>query len=245
MEVILPLFMFLVLLMIGVMVLTLSWNVSSGKKHQEHPINGTSFVPSHMFIAHDGCGGIALNEQALQICLLKNPAVTPHVLPVSCLIGSFLVKNGEIIGERLRTIPKGLIGFQQRERSRLEELIANRQVSSCHQHNQRIDLIVLIHDERDPLHGINFLDMETKEGGILFENSLATAAHWHKVLTDLIFQADRQAQFLPETDGQQGERLFTPAAEQLDVPVATEKKMIMPPQVFSLPEETIPAAKAD
>ncbi len=35
--------------------------------------------------------------------------------------------------------------------------------------NQCIDLIVAVHDEEEPLHVVNFLDMETKVGGILYE----------------------------------------------------------------------------
>ncbi len=244
MDLLLPLSVFLVLLMIGGIVLTLSWNLSLGKKIPEHPIQGTSFYPSQMYIAQDGCGGIAVNEQALKICLLKNPAVTPHVLPVSCLIGSFLVKNGEIIGERLRTIPNGLIRFQERVRSRLEELITNRQIPSSHQNNQQIDLIVLIQDEIDPLHVINFLDMETKEGGILFEKALTTAAHWHKVLADLIFKADQQAQLHPEADQPIHEWLCIPAAEQIEMPGNTKDKKGLPSQEIKLAEETIAAVKS-
>lgn len=199
MDVTLIFFVFLVCLVLGAIVLTMSMS-PSGKKEQKNPIQGTSFIPSQMFMSNDGLGGIAVNDNTLRICLLKNPAIPPRLLPISGLIGSFLVKNGEILGEGLRTGPKALISFQKIMHSNVERLIKSWQATSSHKDNQRIDLIVLIHDEVDPLHTVNFLDMETKEGGILYEKALGTATHWHYVLDGLILQADQHARLQPEPD---------------------------------------------
>ena len=67
-------------------------------------------------------------------------------------------------------------------------------MAATHGSNQRIDVLAVIHDQDDPFHVVNFLDMETKEGGILFEKAMSTATHWHYVLDGLILQADHLAQ---------------------------------------------------
>ena len=81
-----------------------------------------------------------------------------------------------------------------------ERLIKSWQASSSQKDNQRIDLMVWIHDEDEPFHVVNFLNMETEEGGILFEKYLDTATHWHKVLNGLILQADQLACLQIESD---------------------------------------------
>jgi hypothetical protein len=242
MDVTLMFFVFLVCIVLGAIVLTLSMSPSS-KKEQENPIKGTSFIPSQMFMSHDGLGGIAVNDRTLQICLLKNPAIPPRLLPITGLVGIFLIKNGEILGEGLRTGPKALLSFQKVMHSNVERLIKSWQATSSQKDNQRIDLIVLLHDEHDPLHVVNFLDMETKEGGILYEKALGTATHWHYVLDSLILQADQHAHLQTEP-GQEGtESPLAPVADELKKLGDLVEKQIMPPQEFTIQKEKLLAAK--
>jgi hypothetical protein len=189
----------LVCLALGAIVLTLSLSPAV-KNQKENQIQGTSFIPSQMFMSNDGLGGIAVNDKTLKICLLHTPTAPPRVLHISSLVGSFLVKNGEILEETLRTGPQSLISFQKIMHSNAERLIKSWQTSPSQKDNQRIDLIVWIHDEDDPFHVVNFLNMETKEGGILYEKSVGTATHWHNVLDGLILQADQLAGLQTESD---------------------------------------------
>jgi hypothetical protein len=190
----------LVCLAFGAIMLTVSMGPPTKNKKEESGIQGTSFIPSQMFMGTDGVGGIAVNDQTLKICLLHSPAVPPRLIHISSLVGSFLVKNGKVLNETLRTAPKALISFQKLMYANAERLIKSWQTSSSQKDNQRIDLIVWIHDVDEPFHVVNFLNMETKEGGILFEKSLGTATHWHKVLDGLILQADQLACLQMESD---------------------------------------------
>jgi hypothetical protein len=242
MDIILMFFVFLVCIVLGAIVLTLSLS-PSGKKEQGNPIKGTSFIPSQMFMSNDGLGGIAVSDQTLQICLLKNPAIPPRLLHISHMVGSFLVKNGEILGEGLRTGPKSLISFQKVMHSNVERLIKSWQATSSHQDNQRIDLIVVIHDEDNPLHVVNFLDMETKEGGILYEKALTTATHWHYVLDGLILQADQHARLQPEPDQEGAESPLPSVADELEKLGELVEKKLMTPQEFTIQKEKLLAAK--
>ncbi|MFZ1747971.1 MAG: hypothetical protein WAU17_18815 [Nitrospirales bacterium] len=190
----------LVCLAFGAIMLIVSMGPPTKNKKEESRIQGTSFIPSQMFMGTDGVGGIAVNDQTLKICLLHSPAVPPRLIHISSLVGSFLVKNGEVLKETLRTVPKSLISFQELMHPNAERLIQSWQNPPSQKDNQRIDLMVWIHDEDEPFHVVNFLNMETKEGGILFEKSLDTATHWHKVLNGLILQADQLARFQGESN---------------------------------------------
>ncbi len=200
MDFTLMLVVLLVCLALGAILLTISLSHPTKNTKEENRIQGTSFIPSQMFMGTDGVGGIAVNDQTLTICLLHSPAVPPRLIHISSLVGSFLVKNGEVLKETLRTGPKALLSFQKLMHPNAERLIKSWQTLSSQKDNQRIDLIVWIHDEDEPFHVVNFLNMETKEGGILFEKSLGTATHWHKVLDGLLLQADQLACLQTEPD---------------------------------------------
>lgn len=233
----------LVCLTLGAIVLTLSLSPPVKKKKEEIRIQGTSFIPSQMFMGSDGLGGIAVNDQTLKICLLHTPAVPPRLLPISSLVGSYLVKNGEVFQETLRTGPKALISFQKLMHSNAERLIKSWQTSSPQKDNQRIDLIVWIHDEDEPFHVVNFLNMETKEGGIVYEKSLGTATHWHNVLEGLILQADQHARLQTEPDEKGTESPLASVADELEKLGALVEKQIMPPQEFIIQKEKLLAGK--
>lgn len=235
-------FMCWLFIVLGAIVLTLSLS-PSGKKEQPNPITGPSFIPSQMIMGNDGLGGIGVNDRSLRLCLLKSPAIPPLMLPISGLVGSFLVKNGEILGKRLRTWPKALISFQTIMQSNMERLISSWQTAASPHDNQRIDLIVLIHDESEPLHVVNFLDMETKEGGILYEKALTTATHWHAMLNDLLLQADQQARLLPDPEQEETESPTASVADELEKFGELVKKNLMTPQEFSAQKEKLLAAK--
>ena len=161
---------------------------TSGKKFE-----GTNFFPSQMFMGSDGLGGLAVNERTQQICLLKSPSSSPRLLPITDLIGSYLIKNGEMLGEGKRSYPKDIVTFTNELHRQKDALIKTLHIGSSKGGNQRIDLLVAVHSQDDPLLTVNFLDMETKEGGILFEKAMSTATHWHAVLDGLILQADQLA----------------------------------------------------
>ena len=127
--------------------------------------------------------------------------------------------------------------------SNVERLIKSWQATSSHKDNQRIDLIVLINDEHDPLHIVNFLDMETKEGGILYEKALGTARHWHDVLNDLILQADQHASLQTEPEEGETERPLASVADELEKFGDLVEKQNMPPQEFTIQKDKLLAAK--
>ena len=167
-------------------------------------IEGTSIIPSQMIMGSDGLSGLALNERTQQICLLGNPSQPPRILPTTQLLGTFLIHNGELIGEGKRKRPKEAVLFLQENERTKQTQIAQLHAPGGSSTNQRMDLLVAVLDEIDPFHVVNFLDMETKVGGILFEKALTTSKYWHNVLNGLILQADQQAMIHSEASVENG-----------------------------------------
>jgi hypothetical protein len=193
----------IILLFLGLVVTIIAGGIivilSHSSQEQSTPasgekIEGTNFIPSQMCMGTDGLSGLAVNERTRQICLLKSPSSAPHLLPITDLIGSYFIKNGELYGEGKRRYPKEIVTFSNELQRKKEALIKNLHMAASHASNQRIDVLMVIHDQDEPFHVVNFLDMETKEGGILFEKAMSTATHWHYVLDGLILQADQLAQ---------------------------------------------------
>ncbi len=200
-----PMFIFLCIIVI-VMILGLFLILSNPSKESSDPtekIEGTDFIPSQMFMGDDGLGGLAINERTKQLCLFSSPKTAPRILPIEDFIGSDLVKNGEKLGEGMRSFPEQVVTYGQGLRHQKESLIKNLHMEAANSENQRIDLIVTVHDEEDPLLVVNFLNMETAEGGMIFEKSLSTAIHWHNVLDGLILEADQRARIKSEAPQEQ------------------------------------------
>jgi hypothetical protein len=181
------------LLIVGGIIFALSLT-SRGENTPAQKIEGTDFIPSQMFMGKDNLGGLAVNERTDQIFLFTSPSAPPRMLPITDLIGSYLIKNGEVLGEGKRSYPKEIQTFLNEVQGPTEDLIKSLHIESSQGPNQRIDLYVIVHDQDNPIHVVNFLDMETKEGGILFEKAISTAKHWQYVLEGLILQADQLTQ---------------------------------------------------
>jgi hypothetical protein len=167
------------------------FNLSSKSPQELVPkVSGLDFTPTQMVRASDGRSGLAINEHTCHLCLIKHALTPPHLLSVRSLLGTFLVKNGELVGQGLRTQPPSIQGVLKGIQPKIQAEMDSWRHADCGTGNQRIDLIVAIHDEQEPLHILNFLNLETKEGGILFEKAMNTAKHWHYLLDGFILKAD-------------------------------------------------------
>ena len=192
----------LVALIVGGIIFSFSLT-PRGQNTSAEKIEGTDFIPSQMFMGKDNLGGLAVNEHTHQICLFTSPSAPPRLLPITDLIGSYLINNGEVLGEGKRSYPEEILTFLNEIQGQRKDLIKSLHIQSSHGPNQRIDLLVVVHDQDEPIHIVNFLDMETKEGGILFEKAIKTAKHWQYVLEGLILQADQLARFQSEITQEQ------------------------------------------
>jgi len=187
-----------VTIIVGGIIAVLSHNPQGqGTSNSGKKIKGTNFIPSQMFMGADGLSGLAVNETTRKICLLKSPSSAPRIIPITDLIGSYFIKNGTLFGAGKRSYPNEIVELSNEFQRKKDALIKSLHMAASNGKTQRIDVLVVFHDQNDPFHVVNFLDMETKEGGILFEKAMSTATHWHYVLDGLILQADHLARLQP------------------------------------------------
>jgi len=98
-------------IIIGILVILSYTPRGQNTSDSKETIEGTNFIPSQMFMGTDGLSGLAVNERTRKICLLKSPSSAPLLLPITDLIGSYFIKNGESEGEEKRSFPKEIVTF--------------------------------------------------------------------------------------------------------------------------------------
>lgn len=154
-----------------------------------------NFSPTQKIMGDDGDTGLAVDEERKRICLIKNDVSGIELKTISYrdVLSSEIFVDGETVTRTARgsqiggTLLGGLAlggvgavigGLSGKTRS--SEMV------------KRIDLRILINDTARPLHDINFLNVENKKGGILYESAMKKARHWHGLMAVLIRHADSQ-----------------------------------------------------
>ena len=179
----------LIVVIVGVLLLQLG-APSAKKTSDSSHVGPQEFIPSQMYLDNGGSGGIAINEVTKKLCLMKSAEAPPRYLFCTELLASGVLKNGVFLDQTTRTKPKEIIDVIQ---GQLKEASATeaREPSQKNQ-TQKIDLCLVINDQDDPVHLINFLDMDAKEGGVIYDKALNNVNHWHHLLSEFIHQADDQ-----------------------------------------------------
>ena len=237
---------FILLGFIGLVAIIMILSNSNSPEQSSLPqekIEGTDFIPSQMYMGSDGRSGIAVNEQRQQLCLLNTPSSRPRRISCSELVGSVVVKNGEVLEQGLRSAPEEIVLFHQERQRKLQDYLRQLHQDPTGRSNQQIDLIVIVHDAEDPFHTVNLLDMDTKVGGILFEKAMSTARHWHSLLDGLLLEADQFDQAQPDEPTEESSAP-DPLIMELERLHTLVEKNILTQEEFSLQKEKLLASKS-
>ncbi|GJL62051.1 MAG: hypothetical protein NPIRA04_07050 [Nitrospirales bacterium] len=186
-------FMILVVLLgIGFSMLHLSNNHSvTAPDRSSSTFADTHFTPTQMYLDHASGTGIAINEAAQTICIIQSATQPPHFVHFTELAASFILRNGEVIHATLRTHPQEYAALANDLQDQLSTKSESKlSTSTENTRNQKIELCLTMLGQESSIQTINFLDMETKEEGIMFTKAMASTKHWHHLLSDLIQQAN-------------------------------------------------------
>ena len=110
---------------------------------------------------------------------------------------------GRFWAEGKRSYPEEILTFSNEIQDPTEDLIKSLPIESSQDQTSGLIWSCSFMIKNNPIHIVNFLDMETKEGGILFEKAISAAKHWQYVLEGLILQADQLAGFQSEITQEQ------------------------------------------
>ena len=159
------------------------------KEDASPSLTAIDFIPNQMYQDNATGSGIAINEETKTLCLLKAVNISPRLLPCTDLLGSILVKNGILMEKKWRTGSEQVLAKTRALEQRILSLLASESGPPSQRNSeQKIDLGVVFNIHEDPIHIVNFLDMDAKEGGVTYEKALGSASHWHNILSNLIEQ---------------------------------------------------------
>ena len=223
----------LIVVIVGVLLLQLGAPFTKTMS-ESSSVGSQDFIPSQMYLDNGGSGGIAINEGTKKLCLMKSAEAPPRYLFFTELLASGVLKNGVFLDQTTRTNPTDIIEvIRELEGSLKATLSTEAHDPSQRNRTQKIDLCLVINDKEDPIQLINFLDMDAKEGGVIYDKALNNVKHWHHLLSELINQADNQAlsitydaKLLPGNESQTNLPSASGADELTKLSTLLEKQLI-------------------
>ena len=239
----------LIILMVGVLILFLG---ATPQKKKDTPSTSDSqeFIPSQVYLDSGGGNGIAINEATKRLCLMKSADAAPRYFLSKDLLASVVSKNGAFLLKKFRTVPTEMVALATQLEPQLNAMVAN-EASGPSQPNQtqKIDLWLLVNDEKEPIYLVNFLDMDAKEGGVIYDKAMNNAKHWHHLLSGFIDLADSQAHLLTpelERDSDPSSQLEPPQssiAEELTKLSNLLDRQLLTQEEFNVQKEKLLAPK--
>jgi hypothetical protein len=133
----------------------------------------SGFVPTFVYMEKYGGSGIALDQQSKTLCLVKPDNLNHLVVPHHNLRAAIVLQDGAPIATAVRNDPDA----QQALKVVLESLAGN-PPSTEGQPTQptvaigSIDLKIIHQFPEDPIHTVNFLNMEAKVGGFIYNDAI-------------------------------------------------------------------------
>ena len=153
------------------------------------------FSPSHKVMGGNGNSGIAVDEGRKKVCLIKKRIVGSEldILSYRDILSSEIFEDGETITKTARgsQLAGALIGgLALGGVGAIIGGLSGKTTSSGEV--KKIDLRITVNRTKNPIHDINFMDVECKKGGYLYNQAMKKARHWHGLMEVLINRADSE-----------------------------------------------------
>ncbi|HLP97781.1 MAG TPA: SHOCT domain-containing protein [Sideroxyarcus sp.] len=173
-----------------------SIEISKKKKTMEAYLSDIpDFSVTQKVIGNDGATGLAIDEQRKKVCLIdhRQQNVSCRIVAYQDLLSSEIFEDGSTVTKTVRSSQLGgaLIGGLALGGvgAIIGGLSGNTKTSGK---VKRIDLRITVNDTQAPLHDVNFMNLETKSDGIIYQSAMKTARHWHGLVEVLIKRADAE-----------------------------------------------------
>lgn len=171
-------------------------SVSNKMKAMEEKLESLpNFSPTQKIMGNNGDTGLAIDEEAKKVVLIKNGPTGVDLKPITYrdVLSSEIFVDGETVSKAARGSQFGgalIGGLALGGVGAIIGGLSGKTRSS--EKVKRIDLRVTVNDIKSPLHEINFMDIEGKKDGIIYKSSMEQARHWHGLITVLIKLADNE-----------------------------------------------------
>lgn len=153
------------------------------------------FSVTQKVIGDDGATGLAIDEQRKKVCLIdhRQRTVSCRVVTYKDLLSSEIFEDGSTVTKTVRSSQLGgalIGGLALGGVGAIIGGLSGKTKTSGKV--KRIDLRITVNDTQNPLHDVNFLNVETKQDGIVYQGAMKTARHWHGLVEVLIKRADME-----------------------------------------------------
>ena len=153
------------------------------------------FSITQKVIGDDGATGLAIDEQRKKVCLIdhRQNSVSSKVVSYKDLLSSEICEDGVTITKTMRSSQIGGALIGALALGGIGAIIGG--LSGKTQtvgKVKRVDLRITVNDTQTPHHVVNFLNLESKKDGIVYELAIATARRWHGLIEVLIKRADTE-----------------------------------------------------
>ncbi|MFA7242804.1 MAG: SHOCT domain-containing protein [Sulfuricellaceae bacterium] len=170
--------------------------ISKKKKAMEAYLLGIpGFSATQKVIGNDGATGLAIDERRRKVCLIdhRQQSVSCRVVTYKDLLSSEIFEDGSTVTKTVRTSQIGGALVGSLALGGVGAIIGGLSGKTKTSGKvKRIDLRITVNDTKSPLHDVNFLNLETEQGGFIYEGAMKTARHWHGLVAVLIKRADSE-----------------------------------------------------
>ena len=162
----------------------------------EKKINSLNdFSVSQKVMGEDGNSGIAVDEISEKVCLIAQGTrgIELDVLSYRDILSSEIYEDGETITKTARgsQLAGALIGgLALGGVGAIIGGLSGKTTSSGKVN--KIDLRITVNSTENPIHDINFMNVEGKKNGLIYNAAMEQVRHWHGVMEVLIKRADTE-----------------------------------------------------
>lgn len=202
---------FVMFLVVLIFTLFLTGGQASTKDREQPTIAcPPGFSPSLVYVDSYGGTSVAYDEHQQAIYLIKPDGQPPLLVPRHNILASAFFEDNTLIAKSLRSDEEGKqllahlvtediqVMFQdQQDQLKISEETGGRGLCSG------IDLKILINDRDQPVYTINFLNMEAKRGGLIYNEAIGYGKTWQNILSFLIRQAGKNGKMTGPSVSQQ------------------------------------------
>ena len=187
----------IIFVVVGVVVAIIqAVNTSNKKKAMEDCLGRIDdFSATQKVMGSDGSTGLAIDEQRRKVCLIdhRQQNVAIRVCSYKDLLSSEVFEDGATLTKTVRAsqIAGALIGGLALGGvgAIIGGLSGKTRTSGK---VKKVSLRLAVNDTKNPLHDVNFLNIETKKDGFLYKDAMLQARHWHGLIEVLIKRADME-----------------------------------------------------
>ena len=178
----------------------------SGKKKKSMKITGCppGFKPSLAYMEKYGEIGVAYDETQKLLCVIRQGMNQPRLVSPANILAAAIVEDGVVLAKSVRTDEQGKSLLSSLLTEEIKAMFQDAPDASAttpegtiKPTTQTIELKVLINDPDNPVQVINFLNMEAKKGGLIYNEASGHAKNWQDLLSFLIRLAGKTNQTTP------------------------------------------------